>query len=91
MLVTLKADPNPDFGGGTRQGTVRKRQTTAEVSSFAEASRVCREYIEEHGLGGGNWTGGQIWEDGVPVAYVSYNGRVWKGALGTWPTEEITF
>lgn len=91
MIVTLKADPNPDFPVGEWPGHVRIEEKTVGVSSFDEARRVCREFIEENDLGGGNWTGGQIWDDGAPVAYVSYNGRVWRGALGTWPTEEITF
>jgi hypothetical protein len=91
MQVTLQADPNPDFDAGAHAGRVRIKQMAVEVESFEEASRVCRAFIEEYDLGGGNWTGGHVWDDGVPVAHVSYNGRVWKGEAGTWPTDEIKF
>lgn len=47
------------------------------VSDLQEASALSRLYIDAFGLGGGNWTGGQV-EDGQgrPVARVAYNGRV---------------
>ena len=38
----------------------------------------CREFIDEHDLGGGNWSGGEVYEEGTLVARVSYNGRVWR-------------
>jgi hypothetical protein len=56
-----------------------------EVDSMAEASRRCRDYIEEHALGAGHWTGGRIRnEAGKMLAYVSYNGKVWAGEPGSW-------
>lgn len=30
-----------------------------------------------HELGGGNWTGGQVFDGGTQIAYISYNGRAW--------------
>jgi hypothetical protein len=47
------------------------------VDDFPAASKACRDYIEENDLGGGNWTGGDIRENGKVVAKVSYNGTVW--------------
>lgn len=45
--------------------------------SLEHASKLCRQYIEENGLGNANWSGGIVRRDDVNVAYVSYNGRVW--------------
>ena len=36
-----------------------------------------RDISGQYDLGGGNWNGGQICEEGRPLARVSYNGRVW--------------
>jgi hypothetical protein len=61
------------------------------VKSYKEASRECRQYIEEHNLGAGNWTGGEIYDakTGEVVAHVSYNGRVWRGARLSIDSPEI--
>ena len=55
------------------------------VESLQAASTACRTYIEEHDLGGGNWSGGKVVDgNGVQVASISYNGRIWpKQADGT--------
>jgi hypothetical protein len=78
MKVLLSHGNNPDIAGGGYWSVMdRPRKTSVEVSSYAEASRVCREYIEKYELGGGNWTGGTITVAGKKIARVSYNGRVW--------------
>jgi hypothetical protein len=69
--------------------TVSKKLAPIPVTSYAEASRVVREYISANGMGGTEWyrnlpftktaRGAAIHVDGVQVAFVSYNGRVWKG------------
>jgi len=73
--VTLSACQNPDF---PRRSDLPAR-TTAEVAALWEAAEVCQRFIEGHGLGGGNWSGGQVRDavTGKLVALVSYNGRVW--------------
>lgn len=76
MKVKLTNCGNPDrmqFSPVAPQGGI------IEVASFEEASAWCRFYIEAHELGGGNWSGGHIYENGKQIARVSYNGRVWKG------------
>lgn len=76
MQVHLSAMGNPDYRQpkdiGVPSGWV-------DVDDYAEASRVCQQYIERHNLGGGNWSGGQIRQGSKVVARVSYNGRVWEG------------
>jgi hypothetical protein len=50
-----------------------------DVASLQAASAACRAYLEQHGLGSGNWTGGDVKNGaGEVVAKVSYNGRVWS-------------
>jgi hypothetical protein len=74
MTLILNSCPNPDLGQTERPAP----QQNVQVSSFAEASTQTRAYIAKHGLGGGNWNGGQILDPGgKKIARVSYNGRVW--------------
>ncbi len=65
------------------------------VADYADASRVIREDIAKRGVGASRWYGkgaGVIGVNGVHVAYVSYNGRVWKGVDdGKVGHEEITW
>lgn len=78
MIVTLKHAKNPDIAGGYWQEPVDPpKAQKVEVASLAEASQACRAYIERNGLGGGNWTGGNVTDNGKTIARVSYNGRVW--------------
>ena len=80
LKVTLKSVGNPDF----RQDPTRpmygcERNQTVEVKSFAEASLVCREFIDRNDLGSGNWAGGDVFDDsGKLIARVSYNGKLWE-------------
>lgn len=48
------------------------------VNNLKEAAAKCKQYIADYDLGGGNWTGGQVYcKDGKIVAEISYNGRAW--------------
>ncbi len=84
MTVTLASVGNPDFEQDpTRKLYSAGANRTAFVSSFEEASRECRKFIEENSLGGGNWAGGIIKDkDGNYLGRVSYNGRVWEQKYG---------
>ena len=83
MKVKLAALPNPDFPVDVLQGSLEIPEQWVEVRSLAHASQVCRQYIDENELGGGNWVGGEIThDDGSPIARVSYNGRVWSARTG---------
>ena len=75
--VILKSCPNPDFG----QTRCPAKPDMKTVATLAEASVVCREYIERHDLGCGNWAGGKIYDEMNPKKWlyqVSFNGRVWR-------------
>ena len=80
MMACLSNRGNPDHGQNPCK-PISVPDRVVPVKSFADASRVCRTYIENHGLGGGSWAGGEITRDGQIVARVSYNGRVWKEVL----------
>jgi len=83
MKVLLACKPNPDIDmpgckGYWTRGK-RPRPMWVAVKDVAEARERCINFIACNDLGGGNWTGGEIRdENNKPVAYVSYNGRVWK-------------
>lgn len=90
--VKLSACGNPDFRQGRTLPGVRAR--TVRVADLAEASRLCRAYIDEHELGAGNWNGGEVRDHtGAPIGRVSYNGKVWPpgawapGVEPLWPAE----
>lgn len=78
LTVILKHAANPDIDGGYWQDANPKaRRHVVPVQNIAAASAMCRQYIERNGLGGGNWTGGDVMRDGKKVARISYNGRAW--------------
>lgn len=77
MFVTLSDVGNPDLRQDPARSVTGRRPRQVEVKDFAEASKVCQDYIREHALGGGNWIGGAIKQDGRQIAEVSYNGLIW--------------
>lgn len=77
LVLLLRADPNSDFGAGTHQASVQIAPQWVRVGSLAEAQQRVLAFIRSHDLGGGNWTGVDVFRDGKPYARVSYNGRIW--------------
>ena len=75
--VEVGAEPNPDFDTGVASWiSIPLRRVP--VTSYTEASVVSRDFINNHALGSGNWTGGTIRDaSGKVIGHVSYNGRVW--------------
>ena len=85
LNVRLASVGNPDYGQDfdNVEGLPGVQDQEVDVKDLAEAGAVCRRWIEENDLGGGNWAGGQVTdENGVQIAQVSYNGRVWPP--GPW-------
>lgn len=77
MQVFLKSCGNPDHGQDPdRKYYLSEPDRVVQVSSYAEASKVCREFIVRNDLGRGNWSGGQIVIDGEFVAKVNYAGYI---------------
>jgi hypothetical protein len=74
--VVLSHASNPDVAGGYYSGKPAEGKKTVEVATLQDAATTCREYIDRHDLGAGNWTGGKVTQNGKHVADVYYNGRV---------------
>ncbi len=81
VVVTLSAEPNPDFSTSSHNGSILIKPIFVEVDDIAAAQAAVREFIEENDLGGGNWTGdaGKVREAiaGKYLGRISYNGRFW--------------
>ncbi len=78
LFVMLSNRGNPDHGEDPRRPVAGGKDRMVPVADLEAASAACRQYIKAHGLGGGNWTGGEVRDmDGTVVAEVSYNGRIW--------------
>ena len=76
MYVKLTAHGNIDHGQNPHAFIVN--EDVEFIFTFTGASKACKDYIGKHNLGGGNWTGGQVFNDeDQQIARVSYNGRVW--------------
>ena len=83
MTVKLSSCGNPDFmqiPNDSLSPTI-----IFEVATLKGARELCMRYINNLNLGGGNWSGGQIYKGKKQIAKVSYNGRVWD-----MDDEEIT-
>lgn len=69
--------------------TLSKKRAPVTVTSYKEATDLVRADIDRRAIGSSAWyrslpftataRGAAIHIDGVQVAFVSYNGRVWKG------------
>lgn len=82
LMLVLRADPNPDFPPGSYNATVQIPAQWVRVASLREAQQRAMAFRDAHALGGGNWTGGEVFRDGQPYARISYNGRIWDALLG---------
>lgn len=84
LLVELSASPNPDYEGGDTRGNIRVPSRLVPVRDLDEAVKVVQSFLRKHNLGGGNWTGGNVYlgDRTRIVAYISYNGRVWESRGG---------
>lgn len=78
--VRLETVGNPDFNQYAPISEPRWAPCFSDNEDHAleEAQGHAREYIEYWNAGGGNWVGGDVYRDGERIAYISYNGRVWR-------------
>ena len=79
LTVVLSNVGNIDFGQIPTRPLPRTQDEIVTVNSLKEAREACHRYINKNRLGGGNWTGGQVYDENEkPVARISYNGRIWE-------------
>lgn len=78
MKLILSSTGNPDHGQNPFLPVFGCEDNyTAVVSSFTDATKQCREFIQRNNLGGGNWSGGDLYDDsGNLIARVAYNGTI---------------
>ena len=76
LKVKLSSCGNSDFPEQRNIESLSPKKTV-NVHDLKQASKVCRDYIEEYDLGGGNWIGGQVFDGEKQIARISYNGRIW--------------
>jgi len=86
--VRLASVGNPDYRQDPDRSLSGVPDQWVGVDGPAMAAMVCRTYIEEHELGGGNWAGGIVidcrgrkgdaYSTFPKVARISYNGRIWN-------------
>lgn len=73
MKVLLKEDYDHD-----RKTYPLAPTRWVKVSTFEEASKKCRNYIDKYELGSSSWCGGEIKDDsGKSIGIVGYNGSTW--------------
>jgi len=77
MKVALASCGNPDhFQDPNRPMYGCERNHYVTVKTLEEASFVCRKFIENNFLGGGNWIGGKVYENNKYIARISYSGKI---------------
>ncbi len=78
--VTLSSCGNIDHGQNPFEPLFGVPNKKEYADTIEELQEIVRDYISENALGGGNWTGGDVYEvkTGVKVGYISYNGRYWE-------------
>lgn len=73
--VILSAHGNPDHYQSPYERVAPV--SAAHCESIEECQAAVAAYIEKYDLGGGNWTGGDVYRYGEVVGRISYNGRFW--------------
>lgn len=73
--VILSAHGNPDHYESPLEQVAPN--CIAHCESIEECQAKVREYIDKYDLGGGNWTGGDVYQNGEVVGCISYNSRFW--------------
>ena len=77
MKVTLASCGNPDhFQNPYEPMWGCESDSKITVNSLEEASAKCRKFIDRNFLGGGNWAGGDVFENNKIIARIAYNGRI---------------
>lgn len=75
--VTLSAHGNIDHGEDPYATLPGVYQGVKEADTIEELQQIVRTYIDENDLGGGNWTGGKVFDGEKEIGRISYNGRYW--------------
>ncbi len=78
MTVKLSSCGNPDLRQNPDESLFGcPEEISISVATLKGASELCLKYIANWELGGGNWSGGQVFFGKAQIASISYNGRIW--------------
>ena len=75
----------------TSDGTIIETEAEPiiqDVASLEEASRAYKLFLYNHNLSSSEASGGIVLQDNEPVAYISYNGKIWdfENFVDRWGT-----
>ncbi len=73
FVMILQSVGNPDF----QQFAPISEPAAIKGDSLKAMVQAAGEYREFWNLGSGNWVPPEVRREGKPVAWISYNGRVW--------------
>ena len=75
--VRLSSCGNIDIGQNPDKPLFGVPNGDYQFDSIEECQSAVRDYIDKHDLGAGNWSGGNVYENGKYIGLISYNGRFW--------------
>ena len=77
LVLDVSTTPNFDYPEGSLERDVPAITRFVVVDDLKEAQKVFQRHTRD--IGSGNNTGGMVYSaDRTPVAYISYNGRIWE-------------
>ena len=68
---------NPDRGQNPDIEPYGVNPKTFTADQLESLRYQIREWMEDNGLGSGNWGTARVFKDGKEYGYMSYNGRIW--------------
>ena len=71
MIVFLASCGNPD----RNQYSAPSYPEVVTVADVESAVKMAKKYRDQNDLGGGNWSGGEVYENGAFIGRIAYNGR----------------
>lgn len=78
--VTLSGCGNPDHGQNPYKSVYGVPTIMRYADTIEELQEIVKTYIRNYNLGGGNWTGGIVYDaiNDIQIGHISYNGRYWE-------------
>lgn len=76
--VKLSSCGNIDIGQNPSKPLFGVPSISYQFDSIEECQSSVRDYIDKYDLGSGNWSGGNVYENGKYIGLISYNGRFWE-------------
>lgn len=79
--VELTMMPNYDYDSYDSESSIKKSKKKIKVVGIDDAKKKVSEFIQSNDLGSGNFVPAQVYKNGLPIAFISYNGKVWEGKV----------